>query len=416
MFHSVLCQIVSAPGTLVFDTGLMLLYFTKLGLSDRLILLLLSSRMTATMLSISGAAYLSDRIGIKPVGIASCVLGIIGYSLITAGPFFDDSIARVIVVTGVIGFSFGLAWFNSGWFVLLKGFVPASMTGRYFGLMRMSWQLAVTLVVFAYSAVLGNDSPLWVFQIVLGMLTLGLVVKLWSYARIPEVGQMPFSGQSFIGALKDVLPAPQFLPFCAYSFLLALFTAAGPSLFNLTEKHHLEMGDNTIAMLGGAAMVGALVGYPLGGFIVDRIGTKIVFLCVHMGFMVLAISFPLRGKIPLDPVLYLGAIHTIWGIFMAMSSIAMSTELFAVMPTQNRSLATAVWWSLANGGSSMSGVLAAGAISLGFLKPQWELLGNSASQYDALILVFGLLTGLMAITLGLVPSVIGKHKWLPRAS
>src|SRR5690606_32204470 len=104
------------------------------------------------------------------------------------------------------------------------------------------------------------------------------------------------------------------LPFCAYSFLLALFTAAGPSLFNLTEKHHLQMGDNTIAMLGGVAMVGALVGYPLGGFIVDRIGTKIVFFCAHLGFMILAISFPLRGWVPVDPVIYLGVIHTLWGI------------------------------------------------------------------------------------------------------
>ncbi len=416
MFHAVLSQVVSAPGSLVFDTGLMLLYLTKLGFSDKVILLMLSSRMTATMLLVTSAAYISDRIGIKRIGMMACVLTMVGYVLITFAASFDDAWARHVIVTGVVIFSVGLAMFNSGWFPLLKGFVPPKITGRFFGFLRMSWQLGVTLVVFGYSAFLQSDSQLWVFQIVLGIILLGQVAKLWSYSRIPEVGQSAPATVSFIGALKQVLPTPQFMPFCAYTFVLTLFTMAVPTLFNLTEKHHLQMGDNTIAMLGGAAMVGALAGYPLGGFIVDRFGTKVVFLCCHLGFMCVAGSFPLRSFVSIDPMLYLGTLHLLWGVLLATSSIAMSTELFAVMPPHNRSLATAIWWSLSNGGSAMSGMLAAGAISIGFLKPEWELLGRTVSQYDAVLLVFGGLTGLMAVTLGLVPSVIGKHQWMPRAS
>ena len=56
------------------------------------------------------------------------------------------------------------------------------------------------------------------------------------------------------------------------------------------------------------------------------------------------------------------------------------------------------------------------AVSLGFLSPTWQFMGTIVSQYDALILIYGCMTGLMAVTLGLIPSVIGEPQWMPRGS
>lgn len=416
MFHGVLLQVVSAPGALIFDNGLMLLYLSKLHFADQHIIILISTKVGMTMLLAPSAAYVSDRIGIKRVGLIGCLLSFIGFGLLTFGPTMSDALARPLVVVGIVAFSAGLGLFNGGWFSLLKGFVPTHITGRFFGFLRMSWQLAAALIVFAYSLFLKGDSELWVFQLVLSFLLVGQGFKIWSYMQLPEISLRADRGLSFIGALKQVLPSPQFMPLCAYSFLLSLFTTAGPMLFNLVEKRHMDLGDNTIAMLGGAAMLGALVGFPLGGFIVDRKGTKVVFMCCHLGFMLTAAMFPMRGVLPVDPILPLAVLHFVWGLFLAGSSIAMSTELFAVMPVHNRSLASAVWWSLSNGGGMLSGMMAAGAVSLGFLSPTWHFMGSVVSQYDALILIYGCMTGLMAVTLGLIPSVIGEPQWMPRGS
>jgi hypothetical protein len=272
------------------------------------------------------------------------------------------------------------------------------------------------LFVMAYSMVLRNESALWLFQALFGVMLDGQVLRLIFYTRVPEFSTRVHPTRSFLDSLRQVLHTPSFLPFCAYSFVLALFTIAVPTLFNLVEKKHLELGDNTISLLGGTLMVGSMIGYSMGGFVVDRLGTKFVFMACHLGYMVIACLFPLRDAFGLPAMPYLLAMHMVWGLLYAFSSIALSTELFAVMPVENRSLATSVWWSLSNGGGAMSGLIAAGAVSLGFLQTHWNLFGHGVSEYDALILIFGVMTGLMAVTLGLVPSVIGEAKWLPRGA
>jgi hypothetical protein len=65
-------------------------------------------------------------------------------------------------------------------------------------------------------------------------------------------------------------------------------------------------------------------------------------------------------------------------------------------------------------GQALSGLLAAAALKLGFLQPTWQVLGRSLSSYDAILLAYAVLIVLMVVTLGLVPSVIGKSQWIPR--
>ena len=44
------------------------------------------------------------------------------------------------------------------------------------------------------------------------------------------------------------------------------------------------------------------------------------------------------------------------------------------------------------------------------------LFGSTMSSYDAILLGYATLTLLFVVTLGLVPSVIGKPQWLPRGN
>lgn len=416
MRNAIITQMVSAAGNITFDSGLMLLYLTKMGFADRSIILLLSTKTVLMMLLSIPTAYWCDRIGLRPMSVVGIIIGFVSFAGITLSASLPEPMDRWVVALSMIGFSSGIAVFNSGWFPLLKGFVPTAITGRFFGLLRFSWQAVALGCVVAYSLFLESDSALWLFQVVLGVILVGQAAKLFFFLRIPTFDKSSLASGSLLNAIKEVLPTPQFIPFCAYCFLLTLFTTAMPMLFNLVEKKHLSLGDNTIAMLGAATMAGAVMGYSLGGWVVDRYGTKVVFAIAHMGFMMTACLFPLRGLLSIPPVVYFVGIHVVWGLLYAFSSVALSTELFAVMPQKNRSLATAIWWTLISGGGAMSALLAAGAVSLGFLNESWQLFGHGVSQYDALILIYGIITGLMAVTLGLVPSVIGQPKWLPRGS
>ena len=48
------------------------------------------------------------------------------------------------------------------------------------------------------------------------------------------------------------------------------------------------------------------------------------------------------------------------------------------------------------------------------LSRSWSFLGTPMSQYDTILLIWGLMVVMLVVTLGLVPSVIGKAQWIPR--
>lgn len=416
MRNAILTQAVAGPGNVIFDSGLLLLYLAKMDFSPRSIILLLSTKTVLMMLLSIPTAYFCDRHGIRRVSVVGIIVGIVSFLGVTLSGSLPHPANQWVVAFALIGMTSGQAVFNSGWFPLLKGFLPTEVTGRFFGLLRFTWQIIALLSVGAYSLFLENDSALWLFQVVLAVMFIGQVAKLVFFLRIPAMDRPSLTPVSIIQAVRQVLPSPGFMPFCSYCFVLALFTSAVPMLFNLVEKKHLGLGDNTIAMLGGTIMAGSVMGFPLGGYVVDKFGTRVVFTISHISFMVIACLFPMRGFVPLPEVAYLMALHLFWGAMFAFSSVALSTELFAVMPALHRSLATSIWWTLACGGGAMSSLLAAGAVSMGFLNESWQFMGQSVSPYDALILIYGILTGLMVVTLGLVPSVIGEPKWMPRSS
>ena len=60
----------------------------------------------------------------------------------------------------------------------------------------------------------------------------------------------------------------------------------------------------------------------------------------------------------------------------------------------------------------MGGVLSAGILKTGALREMWTFGGTTLSQYDSILLGCALLVVLLVVTLGQVPSVIGKGERL----
>ena len=56
-----------------------------------------------------------------------------------------------------------------------------------------------------------------------------------------------------------------------------LFTGACPMIFSLLEKDVLGFSDDRIVLIGNLMALGGMLGFVLGGRMVDRFGTKYVF-------------------------------------------------------------------------------------------------------------------------------------------
>ena len=242
--------------------------------------------------------------------------------------------------------------------------------------------------------------------------------RFFTYLRIPELEKPVPRQQGFVPAFLAVVRSEGYMSFCAYVFLLSLVTLGCPHLFGLIEKKVLLLYDAQVVWLGNLGMIGAVTGFLFGGKAIDRWGTKPVFLVCHFGYALVLALFLLRGVVPASVwlPLALGALNFAFGILMAASSVAISTEMLALIPAKNKSLSTSLCMTLLTGGTALSGVLAAGLLKLGVLRETWQLWGMKLSDYDGVLLIYGLAVLLLVVALGLVPSVIGKAQWVPRSS
>jgi len=108
----------------------------------------------------------------------------------------------------------------------------------------------------------------------------------------------------------------------------------------------------------------------------------------------------------------------VFGMVQAASSIAMTSETLALIPSKNKSLATGLWFTLYSGGTGLSGILSGQALELEVFNESWIWLGQSMSSYDGLLLLSGTMVLLMTVTLGMIPSMIKKVPvgWIPQSS
>ena len=113
------------------------------------------------------------------------------------------------------------------------------------------------------------------------------------------------------------------------------------------------------------------------------------------------------------PVLWIS--HLLFGIVAASSSIAITTEIFALMQPKNKAVGVSVLMSFQMGGAALAGFVAAIIIKLDFLKESWQLLGMNMNKYDSILCASAVMILMLVTTLGLVPSVLRQSHLIPQS-
>ena len=403
---------------LSFNNGLLLSYFSHLGIPSATILILLSILPLTTFLVIIPFSYFSDIFGKKRIGIIGMVFSFFGFALLISVSYLPDSLRIMAVGFGIVVFGIGSAMNLGNWFALLHPIIPENIRGRFFGQLRLTWQSIGVLFTLIVIYILELYPTLRMYQVILGVITILMLLKIFSYQQIPELDKSTVKKESFRISFLKVLNIPGYLPFCAYCFLLTLFTGACPQIFNLIEKDLLLWSTVEIVFIGNLLVAGALIGFFLGGRMIDRFGTKYVFLCCHFGFGIILLLFLCRNLFTDEIRIVVGILTILFGMVQAASSIAMTSETLALIPPKNKSLATGLWFTLYSGGTGLSGILSGQALELGVFNESWIWLGQSMSSYDGLLLLSGTMVLLMTVTLGMIPSMIKKVPagWIPQSS
>jgi len=416
MRNAVIGQIFGVLGILCFRNGLILLYLKVLGFSSPAIIVCLALPMFFGGTMTIPGAFFADSWGKKRVGYVGQILGGTGFVLMAGAGFFRQSgIVAAAAVTGTVLFAAGDTLMGSGWFGLMRPVVPEEVRGRFWSKLRFSWQTVGIIFSAVCALMLNKNSPVGRFQAVLAVAAVFLFTRILFYRRIPEVRQ-PVKETGFLQTLAHIIKAPGYASFCCYCFLLLLTVGGLPAIFALLEKEVLNMGDDTVVWLGNIFMIGNLAGFFFIGRVIDRFGTRSVFIVCHLTFAAVLFLFLGRGAVPLPLFPVLAFFHLIFGVAIASSSIAMTTEMMALIPEENQALGTSVCTTLQKAGMGFSGIVGAGILYLGILEDRWSIFGSKLSNYDSILLVCGFAVLMLVVTLGLVPSVIGKKPWGPSST
>jgi hypothetical protein len=82
--------------------------------------------------------------------------------------------------------------------------------------------------------------------------------------------------------------------------------------------------------------------------------------------------------------------------------------MMGLLPQENKAMAAALLMALQSAGGAISGAIIAWTLKLGIFRDNWIFEGQVMSRYDPLLMGMGIMIALMVVTLGLVPSVLGK--------
>ncbi|MCP4107431.1 MAG: MFS transporter [Desulfobacteraceae bacterium] len=410
----IMTQCAGMISLLLFNNGFILTYLSKLGIPSSRILFFLSLPYLISFLLTTPFAFISDRFGKKKVGTMGLIGTVIGLFLLTVAGNLPNQLTNWAVGAGITIFGIGFAIFMSGWFALLEPIVPPNIRGRFFGKLRLSWHLVGIVVTLVITRVLQTYSTPGVYQIILCVIILLSFVWIFSYAQIPEIDKSRPQNISLRKSFSHVVSIPGYMPFCSYVFLLTLFTGACHLIFGLLEKDVLNFSEYQIVMMGNLLFAGNLIGFYFGGRMIDRYGTKFVFLFCHLSFAVILFLFVGRSIFPLPVIVTVGFLSVCFGSARAATGIAVTTEMMALIPKENKSLSTSLNFTLIAAGTTLSGMISGKAVELNILNKSWKLFGLTMSEYDTLLLGCGIMVILLIVTLGLIPSVIKKAQWIPQ--
>ena len=81
-------------------------------------------------------------------------------------------------------------------------------------------------------------------------------------------------------------------------------------IFSLLEKDILGFSDDRIVLIGNLMALGGMLGFVLGGRMLDRFGTKYVFLCCHFGFSAVLLLVLTRGILMISPFFFNGIVNS----------------------------------------------------------------------------------------------------------
>ena len=358
MRSAIMAQCFGMLSQQMLSGGILLLYLNAMGVEPAVILLVLNlTPFLSSFLSVP-LAWGADCVGIKRFGGWGNALMTLGMGCVAGAAFLRGGAPELVlpaILLGLVIHTIGAAFFNTGWFSLLSHIVPTDVTGRFFGVMRFSWQL-IALVFFLLSAVLFSPrTPLWIYQAALCLGGISVGCRFLFYRGIPHAPPTEGKPLNLTASIRSAATLPGFAPYLAYLLLLVCVTGNGQDMVRLSAARGCGLGDDQILFLTVGSMLGSLAGFRFMGRLIDHFGPRRVFLLCHVGFAAALLLFPGRALFHLPPLAAGFFTSMVLGLFSSTLGLTTTAHSFRICRGAQRTIAYALVSAAQSLGSGVSG-------------------------------------------------------------
>ena len=395
----------------MFDsTAIIILFFTMLKASAMATMFSSSlSGLTALFLMIPGAVIV-DRIGLKPAVKYACSAGFVGFLLIVAAPWLGETLAVPAALLGTVIFCAQRSLYSSAWYPLLDGFLRLDERGRFFAVMRTGYMIFTGTLFFLVGLLLGDEPPMWLMQLVIGIAGAALLIRWYCISKFPEDPEAVTGRYDFRGALRTSI---RNAPLTGFSTYLCLLSVAYTSLLPLALiylRKGIGADPGTVQLLSTVGIGGSVCGYFVYGVITGRVKLKWLEAVVHVTFIVLALLLFWLDRNTPGFFWYVGAILFVLAVANSWVMCNNSMEYLALARPGNKTMALAFCQTYLNLGTAIGRLGCSALLGCALLSPVWTWGGRDVCVYQSLFLLIAAVAAFALVMVPILPSFAPRHE------
>ncbi len=269
------------------------------------------------------------------------------------------------------------ALFNSSggvfWFPMLHDIVPINVRGRFFGKLRSLWNSVAILAILAGGAFLGKNPDVWQFQVIF-LSAIVLYVGRTLIVRKIQTGNSLAGDIEFDDwrhYIRGLLKQKALLVFLTYYGVLGFFMGVLSQPLVLYIKYRgFPASDNIFIYC--FTNFGTIASLFIAGILVDRLGTKRIFLATHLVLCAVCFFVVMVGTMSKETALFLLPVALVFaGAMIAASGVACTAQLFHLIPDRGRAFFMSLSWIVIFTGQALSPLCVGGV--LGWAGEDWTI-------------------------------------------
>lgn len=395
---------------LLDSNSLIILYLISLGGNESFSMLSTALSTLCGMFLVIPCAGLAGKIGLRPSYTISCVVSMFSFWLMAAAPWIVPlQYSKYLIIAGCLSYCLMRFPYSVAWYPMLDMFLKPSERGNFFGTMRFSYMLINTIIIYSIGKILAHSPSVFTMQIIIAIAGVLIIGRKLCMDRMPDNPEVKQNQLDIREALAISIRNTPLVGFSFYACFLNIATASAMPLAVIYMKTGLNFSAETIMTLTSLFLCGHIIGFPLVGPVMRKLGVKWFQITMHTLFVIaLAGLCCIRPEMK-NPAVYMGFLTFLLGFSQSFNSCLNSTEMMASAKPGNKIMSSAFCQTFTNIGCAVGRTGTTLVLATGIIMPKWKFFNISMTGYNFMFMFFLVMAVLFYIFLLLSPSVISKH-------